>query len=181
MGDGGFKTKAVVEIIKEIAIVALVCLLFFSFIMSQNKIPSSSMASTLNVNDRLLVSPIPFYYKNPVRGEIVVFHQEGEMWVKRVVGMPGDSIDIREGDVYINGILYDEQAYLKNTGISTPNSPWDEPVDFPYTVPHNHYFLMGDNRMDSRDSRYIGAISRDEIVGKPIFRIYPFNCIGSVK
>lgn len=181
MHDGGFRLKTIIEMIKEIAIVVLICLLFFSFILSQNKIPSGSMISTLNINDRILVSPIPFYYRDPNRGEIVVFHQEDKMWVKRVVGMPGDKIDIREGDVYINNVFYDEQTYLKNTGISTPNSPWDEPVEFPYKVPEDHYFLMGDNRMDSKDSRYIGAVSRDEIVGTPIFRIYPFNQIGPMK
>ena len=181
MCDGGFKVKRVLEFIKEIVLVVLLCLLFFSFILSQNKIPTGLMIDTININDRILVSPIPFYYRNPSQGEIVVFHQEGNMWVKRVIGMPGDEIDSGEGNVYINGVFYDEQQYLASERISEPNSPWEDPVNFPYIVPPNHYFLMGDNRMESRDSRYIGAVSREEMIGIPILRIYPFNRIGSLK
>lgn len=181
MINGGFKIKGILEFIKEIVLVVLICMLFFSFIVSQNKVPTGSMIDTININDRLLVSPIPFYYRDPKQGEIVVFHEEGKLLVKRIVGMPGDILDIKEGNVYINGVLYDEHGYLEEEGISTPNSPWEEPVDFPYTVSEQSYFVMGDNRKDSRDSRYIGAISREQIVGKPILRIYPFDCIGSIK
>lgn len=173
--------KLVVEI-KELAIWGLMILLFSTFIMSQNKIPSSSMVNTLRIGDRLLVTRIPFYYRLPQRGEIVVFNgPDGKPWIKRVIGMPGEVIDIKEGDIYIDGIRFDESAYLLEEGISTLSPVIPVEIDYPYTVPEGHYFLLGDNRLESIDCRYIGAISENEITGKAVFKIYPFNRIGQIK
>lgn len=173
--------KLIIEI-KELAIIILAFLLFSTFIVSQNKIPSPSMVSTLRVGDRLLVSQIPFYYRLPQRGEVVVFNgPDGKPWIKRVVGMPGEVIDIREGNIYINGIYFDESTYLSGQGFSGLDPTQETVVAFPYQVPEGHYFLLGDNRLESRDCRYVGAIPADEITGKALFRIYPFNQIGKIK
>lgn len=171
--------KGSLEFIKELVLIVLVALLFTSFIISHNKIPTSSMVSTINVGDHVLTNMIPYYYRDPQYKEIVVFRHGEESWVKRVIGMPGDTIDIREGQVYLNGEQLDESAYLDEGVTSEPLGA--NPINFPYTVPEDHYFLMGDNRFVSQDCRYLGAIAREDIYGKAWIKIYPFNEIGVLK
>lgn len=175
-----YSIKGCVEFIKELVLVVLVALLFTSFIVSHNKIPTPSMVSTINEQDHILTTMVPYYYRNPEVGEIVVFKQGEESWVKRVIGLPGDIIDIREGQVYVNDEARDESAYLA-AGMSSEPYPGSDHVTFPYTVPEDHYFLMGDNRAQSQDCRYLGAIARDKIYGKAWIKIYPFNQIGLLK
>ena len=172
--------KGMVEFIKELVLVVLVALLFTTFIVSHNKIPTPSMVSTINVNDHILTTMVPYYYRNPERGEVVVFKQETEDWVKRVIGLPGDVVDIREGQVYVNNQLLDESAYLA-AGMTSEPYLGSNHVEFPYTVPEGHYFLMGDNRVQSQDCRYLGAIARDKIYGKAWIKIYPFSQVGLLK
>lgn len=173
-------TKEAIEFVKELVLAVLVALLFTIFIISHNKIPTPSMVSTINVEDHILTNMIPYYYRDPQYGEIVVFKNGDESWVKRVIGLPGDEIDIRDGYVYVNGKKCDESAYLDGEGISAPLEDRYH-LDFPYIVPDDSYFLMGDNREHSYDSRYIGAITRDNIYGKAWIKIYPFNQIGVLK
>lgn len=173
--------KIIVEV-KEIVMPVFAVILFMTFIVSQNKIPSPSMVDTLRIGDRLLVSRLPFYYRSPERGEIVVFDgPDGKPWIKRVVGMPGEVIDIKEGNIYINGTYFDESAYLHEEGISALNPYEPTVVQYPYTVPEGHYFLMGDNRLESKDCRYIGAIADGDITGKALFKVYPFTEMGLLK
>ncbi len=165
--------------LKETIIVLFLAVWLMTFIVSQNKVPSGSMIPTLNVNDRMIVSMLPYYYRLPKRGEVVVFNgPDGEKWVKRVIGLPGEKIDIREGDLYINGMQLDETAYLSERHISANNPTIVSEISFPYTVPQDAYFLLGDNRLESYDCRYFGAINQVEITGKAICRIYPFSKIG---
>lgn len=171
-------TKKAIEFLKELVLAVLMALLFTSFIISHNKIPTPSMVSTINVGDHILTNMIPYYYRDPHRGEIVVFRQEDESWVKRVIGEPGDTIDILEGNVYVNGQPLDESSYLAESGISDPIQSTS--ISFPYQVPKGEYFLMGDNRPQSGDSRYLGAIKREKIYGKAWIKVYPFNQIGQL-
>lgn len=171
--------KSGLEFIKELILIVLVALLFTIFIISHNKIPTSSMVSTINEGDHVLTNMFPYYYRDPQYEEIVVFKHGEESWVKRVIGLPGDVIDIREGKVYRNDVLLDEAAYLDEGVTSEPLGA--NPMSFPYTVPEEHYFLMGDNRFVSQDSRYIGAIAREDIYGKAWIKIYPFNDLGVLK
>ncbi len=180
MGSAVNFAKRSIEFVKELILAVLMALLFTTFIVSHNKIPTPSMVSTINVNDHILTAMVPYYYRDPNYGEIVVFKNGEDSWVKRVIGLPGDVIDIREGNVYVNDVKIDESAYLASEGISDPYAGSDH-VSFPYTVPEDSYFLMGDNRTQSQDSRYIGAVSRDRIYGKAWIKIYPFNQIGPLK
>lgn len=168
--------------LKEIIIVFFLAIWIMTFLISQNKVPSGSMMPTLNVNDRIIVSMLPYYYRLPQRGELVVFNgPDGKKWIKRVIGLPGETIDIREGDIYINDVCLDETAYLSEPHISSNNPAIVSQISFPYRVPENTYFLLGDNRLESYDCRYIGAISQVEITGKAIYRIYPFSKIGLIE
>ncbi|MBP3887570.1 MAG: signal peptidase I [Cellulosilyticum sp.] len=174
---GGVKRG--LEFIKELVLIVLVALLFTIFIISHNKIPTSSMVSTINEGDHVLTTMLPYYYRDPEYGEIVVFKHGDESWVKRVIGKPGDEIDIIDGKVYRNGEMLDESAYLAEGMTSEPFGM--DPIEFPYIVPEDHYFLLGDNRMVSQDCRYLGAIAREDIYGKAWIKIYPFNQIGKLK
>ena len=172
--------KSGIEYIKELVLIVLVALLFTIFIISHNKIPTSSMVSTINEGDHVLTNMIPYYYRDPKYNEIVVFKREnGESWVKRVIGLPGDTIDIIDGMVYRNGEMIDESAYLAE-GV-TSELLGGEAITFPLVVPEDSYFLMGDNRFYSYDCRYIGPVKRSAIYGKAWLKIYPFNEIGPLK
>lgn len=175
------KLRKVLVYIKEDILLVLLVALFFTFIMSHNEIPSDSMVTNINVGDHIFVNMLPYYYRSPERGEIVVFDgPDGFKWIKRVVGMPGETVDIIDGNVYIDGEKLDESAYLNGEGYSSPD-PRFVSVVFPYTVPEDSYFLMGDNRLSSDDSRYYGAFKEERITGKALIRIYPFNNIGKLK
>nr|WP_302596194.1 signal peptidase I [uncultured Cellulosilyticum sp.] len=181
MSTGKNRLKMVLEYIKGLTILGLSLTLFLTFIMSHNRIPSGSMISTINIGDHIIVNNLPYYYRAPRKGEIVVFHKGKELWVKRLIGYPGDEIDIRQGNVYVNGVRLDESDYLSNEGSSTPIiQPGATPITFPIIVPEGTYFFMGDNRLGSLDCRFqeVGTIPVDDVVGKAWIKIYPFNQIG---
>ena len=172
--------KHIIEVIKEPALAVLVAMaLIPSFIISNTKVPTESMMPAIDPGDHLIVSRLPYYYRDPVRGEVVVFKYNNDFLIKRIIGVPGDEIDIRDNRVYINHTPLDETAYLAD-GIKTYLYTGSK-IDFPYIIPNNYYFVMGDNRLNSKDSRVFGAITRDSIIAKAGYRIFPFNEIGEIE
>lgn len=174
-----YSIRKCLEFIKEPVLAVLAALLVIQFVTAHTRIPSGSMIPTIQIGDHMLVNRIPYYYKDPTRGEIVIFKQDDINLVKRVVGMPGDEVDLIEEEVYINGEKLDESAYLPKGTITYPFD-YSE-VTFPLTVPEGEYFVMGDNRENSQDSRYFGTIQREVVFARGGFRIYPFSNIGVVK
>lgn len=170
-------TRNFLEFIKEPMLAVLAALLISQFIMAHTQIPTGSMIATINIGDHMVVNRLPYYYRDPKRGEIIVFAHEGQNLVKRVIGEPGDVLDIKEGSVFVNGEELEESAYIRV--LNSTEAQYE--IDFPYTVPEEYYFVMGDNRQESYDSRYFGPIHRDTVFAKGGFRIYPFNNIGIVK
>lgn len=169
--------KEGLEWARDIAIAIVIALFITRFVVTHTLIPTGSMIPTIAINDHLIINRVPLYFTDPKPGEIVVFHHEKEL-IKRVIGTPGDTLDIRDGDVYINNQLLDE-PYLYE-----PNSTYSfmvENVEFPLELPEDMYFLMGDNRNNSEDSRYFGMIHRKAIYAKSGFRIWPLNRLGFVK
>lgn len=166
----------------DAGVILLIVLLLNQFLIMNTVVPSASMEPTIMTGDRTFVSPIPYYYKDPERGDIAIFHQGEELMVKRVIGLPGETIDMKDGKVYINGEVLDELAYL-DASVQTlyEEMPYEVKEELPYIIPQDYYFMMGDNRMYSMDSRYFGAIARKDIVAKGSFRFYPFNKIGIIK
>jgi len=160
------------------------------------KIPSGSMEPTLQVGQRVLVDRLAYDFGSPHRGDVVVFHPPtsldcaasipasepcprgdgkpaGEYFVKRIMGMPGDRISIREGHPVIDGHEITNEPYITPCG-SAPE------CNLPTTivVPPGHYFMMGDNRGDSDDSRFWGPIPASWIVGKVFFTYWPPDRLG---
>jgi signal peptidase I len=145
------------------------------FVVEAFYIPSQSMVPTLKVGDRVLVNKFIYRFSEPERGDIVVFRSVeggGEDLIKRVVGVPGDEIAVRGGTLYVNGVRQIE-PYV--------NKKFPDRSSFARTtVPPGHYFMMGDNRANSRDSRFFGPVPKKNIEGEAFLRFWPLDRIGSL-
>ena len=145
-------------------------------------IPSGSMLPTLQIGDRIVVDKLSYRVGSPHRGDIVVFRRppleqsDYADLVKRIVGLPGEVISVAGGHLVIDGRPLAE-PWLPNPPPPTVPSPVSGPfsLQHPYRIPAGEYFVMGDNRTNSEDSRYFGPISGSLIVGKMAFRVWPFG------
>jgi signal peptidase I len=156
-----------------------IALLVEAFLIQAFWIPSPSMEPTLDVGDRVLVNKLSYKFHDVNRGDVVVFErppgastgQNGEIkdLIKRVIAVEGDTIEAKEGEVFVNGERIDED-YLE-PGTPTDNLPLE-------TIPDGHVFVMGDNRTNSEDSRIFGPIDEDAIVGRAFIRVLPITDIG---
>ncbi|MFI3230608.1 MAG: signal peptidase I [bacterium] len=156
------------EWVKTIFIAFLVAYLITNFIIVNALIPTPSMVNTLMPEDRIIASRLSYIFSEPEQGDIIIFKfpdDESVLYIKRIIGIAGDTISIINGDVYVNNILLDE-----------PYLPEDMIGSFgPYLVPEESYFMLGDNRNSSIDSRYWQNtfVHEDKILGKAIFKYYP--------
>ena len=162
--------KELIDIIKTIIIAIIVAFIITNFIIVNAIVPTGSMKNTIMPNDRLIAFRLSYLFSSPERGDIIVFRapdDEEMLYVKRIIGMPGETINIIDGKVYINDSeqpLDDEYIMEEMLGSFGP-----------YTVPEDSYFMLGDNRNDSQDSRYWENtfLPKDNILGKAIFKYYP--------
>jgi len=168
------------ENLQIIAIALTLALLIRALIAEPRYIPSDSMLPTLQVGDRLVVEKISYRFRPPARGEIIVFdppqqlqiqgYAKDQAFIKRVIGTPGQTIQIQNGTVYLNG------TPLAEDYIAEPPAYQMAPV----LVPEDQLFVMGDNRNNSNDSHVWGFLPKQNIVGHACFRFWPLNRIGSV-
>ena len=149
-----------------------------TFLFQAFYIPSGSMEDTLEVGDRVLVNKLSYQFGDIDRGDIVVFHKPdgaGESdvddFIKRVVGLPGETLRAVDGVVYIDGRPL-EEPYLADGTVTNQLTE--------ITVPEGHVFVMGDNRSLSRDSRFFGPIPMDSIVGEAFVRLWPLGSFGGL-
>jgi len=151
----------------------LIALLINLFLAQATRVYGQSMEPNLHTDQRLVVEKISYRLHGPRRGDIVVIklpQMGGELLIKRVIGLPGERIEIRQGQVYINGQPLDE-PYLRKPGRGNMS---------PRVVPPLHVFVLGDNRSFSNDSRSFGPVSLDNIVGRAWFSYWPPGEIGFV-
>lgn len=165
---------------KEIVIIIFIAVVINTQVCGLVKVPTLSMYPTINAHDKLLINKLAPKYKTIARGDIVVFIRPDEQskdvhYIKRVVGLPNETIDIQNGLVYVNGTPLNEPYALGDTFAYTTG------ITFPYVVPEGSYLLMGDNRENSYDGRFIGAISKKDINAVGTFKVYPFNDLGILK
>lgn len=155
----------------------VVFLIIRPFVFEPFKIPSASMRNTLKEGDRIVVTKYSYRLSPPRRGDVVVFKSPPEAlnnevdFVKRLIGLPGDLIEIGAGQVFVNGEPLDEPYAVDATMPSRIDTTTD-PV-YPYRVPPDHYFMMGDNREQSMDSRFWGPLERSRIKGKAVAIFWP--------
>ena len=153
----------------------LVAFVIKTFLLQAFYIPSLSMAPTLKVNDRVLVNKLSYDLHDVHRGDLVVFESppnEGSQTkdlIKRVIGLPGETVESRDGQILINGQVL-EEPYL---GPDVTTGPLEK-----VTVPPEHLWVMGDNRPNSRDSRFFGAIPESLVIGRAFIRVWPVTAIS---
>lgn len=177
------KTKSALrEWLEAIPVAILAALLIRGFVIEAFKIPSGSMIPTLEIGDRIFVNKFIYRFREPRRGEIVVFKYPEDpkrYFVKRLVAKGGESVEIRNGNIYINGSLVVEpeifqKIYYYNMG------PYGEEGEV-VRVPPGHYFFLGDNSASSKDSRFWGFVPKKYIVGKAFLRFWPLWRIGLLR
>ena len=153
--------------------------LIITYVGQRTRVSGSSMEKTLSDGDNLIVDKLSYRFQEPKRFDIVVFpykYEENTYYIKRIIGLPGETVQIVDGYIYINGKQLDEHygnEIIEEAGMAA------EPV----TLGEDEYFVMGDNRNNSQDSRVsdVGAIHRDELMGRAWIRIWPLDQFGVIK
>lgn len=165
-----------VELVICIVIAYALSAVFNRFIGTHTIVDGSSMEATLHDEDVLAVNKICYALHDPERFDIIVFpYNDESYYIKRIIGLPGETVEIVDGVIYIDGSVLDESY-----GLEEMHEPGD---DFEaVTLRDDEYFVLGDNRNNSKDSRSseVGFVKRDTIIGKACFRMYPFDTIGTL-
>jgi signal peptidase I len=170
----------VMDILETIAFVGSLFIVIYLFILQPNQVKGASMEPTFQSGDYIITSKITYKFKKMERGDVVVFNSPKNPnieYIKRIIGLPGDKVMVKDGEVYVNDQI------LPETYISTKTNLWEggflkegEPI----IVPDNYLFVMGDNRPRSSDSREFGPIPISSIVGTVIYRYFPPNKVGVI-
>ena len=191
--------KSFRDTVEAIVVALLLAFIIRAFVVQAFKIPSGSMLETLQIGDHLLVTKFAYdvrlpstiwldttdgkvLYKtaDPERGDIIVFKypvDESQDFIKRVIGLPGETIEIKDKVVYIDGQPLDEPYVMHKDARRVPGRD-----DFgPYTVPKGEYFMMGDNREGSHDSRFWGPVKRSKIVGKALIIYWSWSSLTDIR
>ena len=176
------RRRWVFEYVIVAAVAVMMALAVQAYVVKPYRIPSLSMAATLVPRDRVLVNRVVYHLHEPRRGDIVVIDSSvvGRILIKRVVALPGETIALADGHVYVNGRRLAE-PYVKRVGgrpeatlpFTGTGRPWS--LEHPYVVPLGHYFLMGDNRSVSDDSRDWGPAPAHELIGEAFCTYWPLT------
>lgn len=177
--------RGVCEWVVVIAVACVATFVIRSFIIEPYVVPTGSMETTIEIGDQVLAEKVTVELGQSVRaGDIVVFRNpdissEHDVLVKRVIALGGQTVDMKDGVVYVDGKALDEPYAM---GESWPLSAQaaDASVSFPYTVPDDSVWVMGDNRENSADSRYFGSVKQDSIIGVAVLRYWPLNRFGTL-
>ena len=181
------KTSPVKEILSwvlTIAFAIVAAILIKNYVIINANIPSGSMENTIQIGDDIFGFRLAYTFSDPKRGDIVIFNapdSPSEKYIKRVIGLPGETVTIEDGKVYIDGEALEED-YLKSN--QSGEDPWTVNAGpYEFKVPQDSYLLLGDNRNGSSDARVWEHtyVSKDDILAKAIFRYYPFDRFGAVK
>ena len=178
---GGF----ILDFIQSIVLALAVFVLLYLFVAQPNEVKGSSMLPNFVDKEFLLTEKISYYLGDPQRGDVVIFKapstepcaaEECE-YIKRIIGLPGDRVMVKDGKVYLNGELLD-QTFLASDVITMEGQYAQEGIEL--IVPSDEYLCFGDNRQHSRDGREFGPIKKELIVGKAFFKYWPVSSIGLV-
>ena len=181
--ERGKRGKAVgecVSFILYLIVIVVLTFLMIRYVGQRTRVDGSSMENTLTNGDNLIVDKISYRFHEPERFDIIVFpyqYKEDTYFIKRIIGMPGETVQITDkGEILINGEELVEsygREVIKDPGLASD----------PITLGEDEYFVMGDNRNYSKDSRFpdVGNIRRADIIGKAWLRIYPFDKIGFIR
>lgn len=172
--------KELLSWIIYIVIIFGLTFLIVTYVGQRTRVSGHSMETTLSDGDNLIVDKLTYHFKDPKRYDIIVFpfkYEENVFYIKRIIGLPGETVQVVDGYTYINGELLESDVYgaeiMEDSGIAAE----------PKTLGEDEYFVLGDNRNHSSDSRdpSVGILTRDDLLGKAWIRIYPFDKIGVIR
>lgn len=170
--------REMINLILYIGVVIIAAILLNKFVIQKVQVDGVSMRPSLENEEQLILEKVSYYFTDPDRYDIVVFNPPGytkkTLYIKRIIGVPGDTVQVKDGCVYINDELLDESYGLEemyDAGLASDS----------IVVGEDQYFVLGDNRNNSEDSRDLGLISKDRIVGKAVLRLWPLNKFGLLK
>ncbi|SHG24648.1 signal peptidase I [Ornithinibacillus halophilus] len=167
--------KEWLEWLKAIAIAVILAFLLRTFVFATSIVEGDSMDPTLQHGERVIFNKIVYIIGEPSRGDIVIIQRPTKNYVKRVIGLPGETVEVRNHILYINGEPYEQRFLTVDSKNYTGNFG-------PIEIPDGKYFVMGDHRAISKDSRNgLGFITEDEIIGRSEFIIFPFSEISRTK
>ncbi len=157
--------------IKDYVYIVLIVVLIRTFLVTPAAVSGSSMESTLNNHDLVIINKLVYRIKPIERFDVVVVNndEDNDRIIKRVIGLPNETIEYKDNKLYINGELIETKLSFKDTN------------DFKVETKADEYFVLGDNRPVSKDSRILGSFSKKDIVGRVGIRFYPFDKVGYVK
>lgn len=175
----------ILEFVQSIVLALSVFVLLYLFVAQPNEVKGSSMLPNFTDGEYLLTDKLSYQLGDPKRGDVVVFKappsepcaEDQCEYIKRIIGLPGDRVMVKDGQVYLNGALLD-QFFLPSDLVSDPGTFCKEGEE--ETVPQGYYLVFGDNRSHSRDGREFGPIKKDLIVGKAFFKYWPVFSMGLV-
>ena len=168
---GSSALRELLSWIQIIVIAAVIAFVLNNFLIANSRVPTGSMENTIMTGDRVIGSRLSYRFGEPKRGDVIIFHwpdDEKMLFVKRIIGMPGDKVTIRDGHVY----LHDSETPLEEPYIKEPMVVEPEKT---LQVPEGAYFCMGDNRNESMDARYWknSYVYKNKILAKVLFRYWP--------
>lgn len=169
-----FKRAAWFDMIYMVIVALLIAVSINMFFFQIIRVQGDSMLPTFHTKERVIAEKISYLFRDPKRTEVIIckYYKGEDNVIKRVIGVPGDTIEIIEGAIYVNGEQLDESNYWNDT-------IWRPSTDMPpVLVPEKHVFVVGDNRNDSYDSRDVGPVPYDQIVGHVALIVWPINSIG---
>lgn len=170
--------KELFSFLTSFIVAVVIAMLMQRFIIINANIPSGSMENTIMTGDRVIGNRLAYLFGSPERGDIVIFKypdDEKQLFVKRIIGMPGETVVIEDAKVYIDGVLL-EETYIKEKWIIDAGQ-------YTYVVPEDSYFVMGDNRNNSKDSRYWKNtyVQDEQLLGEAVFCYWPFKDFGKLE
>lgn len=177
--------KGALEWVLIVAIALCVTFLVRTFVIEPFVVPTGSMESTIQIGDQILAQKVTLELGQPVKqGDIVVFHNpdassEHDVLVKRVIATAGQTVELKDGAVYVDGEPLDE-PYAQGESWPLSVQVAGVEISYPYTVPEGCVWVMGDNRENSADSRYFGPVQQSDLIAVALVRYWPLNRIGTI-